>query len=207
MRTEILDVVSQHAKVNQVTDLPCYANFVTQFFEGNSYWLDKVRRSPAANSEPSLKLMAFTGLLVAQFGLPLLSGQLRRHTWKSWKRSEFSDPHQAALAIYMAKLNVQSYPIKEDWINRLSDPSLAPGVWGTQMAVKEGQIIGSHQPDEVVFRARIEDDTRAICLPDEPVNRRLATIAFDGEVAERIPLEEYERDVFPEVQAATGGLL
>lgn len=203
MGREILSKPEQHARISRITDQQAYTDAVSDLFRGASAWLEGIKKESPAQPPEVLELMGLNAFLVAQFGFPFLQGQIHRHQDKGWRGSLFSLPHQLALAVYMARLNVASYPIKEEVINDLPDPNLAPGVWGTFMKVSGGDIVdrANLAASKVLTtaRRRIEVDQRAICLPDRALNTRLAAVPFDGYDAERMPPAEVERDVLPEL--------
>ncbi len=211
MSREILDPTAQHNIINKTTTLEGYKGVTDRLFMDSGRWCDSVENYNRQTGSVDYRLMNLTGLVIAQFGFPLLGGQYIRHDRRGWNKHPLSSEHQLALAIYMAGLNTKSYPIKEDVITHLSDPSLEPGVWGTHMRVEGGKIIsrGLLQRDSAERRARkrIQEDGRTICLPDRDLNNTLAAIEFDGDTADQIPEEEFRHYVLPQVQGLLGELV
>jgi hypothetical protein len=214
MSKEILDSATQRRLVRDTVDLGSYDRFTRRVFLVNRRSVAAVRQEREGGNIPDVpdyyRLLGLVGNVTAQFGFRALDGQLTRHNIKDWTGSPVSPRHQLALAVYMARANVQSYPIKEAVIAALTDTTLEPGVWGTPLSLKGGQIVsrGDLRPEyaEGIARRRMERDVRPICLPDKPLNAALAALDFDGDAAERMSTRAFEDEVYPQLQPVVGEL-
>jgi hypothetical protein len=213
---KIYTAAEQRAAIHSTTTRKSYQKLIKDNFYEHRFgkWLkfcrSELRRNPQWAQNPEyFRLLGLSAKVAAQFGFPQIEGQLTRYNMHNWsEQSPISPRHQLAVTIYTAGYTLKKLEITDGIRDDLADRQLAAGVWGLYFYPSNGTVFYPRQIEELKTAAETRLERRLpINLPDRNLHTSLAAIPFTGDDAERMPQQEFERDIYPQVEKATQGLL
>jgi hypothetical protein len=158
-------------------------------------WITELRNfltlNPEYRNNPAyFQELALKDALCLQFGFSSMGEGLMRHKSRDFKYSHFETEHQRAITCYVASLNMEAFPFKQQWEQQLIEENFeaAKGVWGLRFTVTNGHIIKPHYKPEVIKRSsnvRYYSE-KPIFLPTPNINESFASIGYTSKDAERV---------------------
>lgn len=209
-------VADQRTLVRSTTTLSAFQNLHTGHFTDPVPAYAEMRevghRYDAETEADYFRFLGLVTLACAQYGFTTMFPHVRRSMDCEWASP--GHPHsQLALGVYISKLNVQSYPYKEELEERAraTDEDLAPAAWGLRFDAENGKVC---KPSKRQKNRMLREDVprrmkegRPICLPDKTIATTLSKIPFTGFDAGIISDEEFNKRVLPGAKEAVTGII